>query len=334
MKKHYQQIDVLKGMAIIAVIALHSLTKPELVQGWAIFHIWQAVPVFMIIMGLNLGIGSKPDHLTLSLLYNKAYFTKKATRILIPFLFTFILALFFGLFWEVYFQSNVLELERVVLVGVLPVSGRGNYFITLLLQSILLLPLIGYCFNRRPVLTTIALIALEVLFLLVSKKYSLFEGDDMEYLYSAALPRYFSAFAFGLWLAKAIRQPYRISILLAFLVLGAIAINYLYFVVYRGLSIPFIYNSWAMQNVMSFGYAALLILMVIYTLPSESDNFILQGFAKLGQASYHIFLVQVVYFGLVSDFSNLWLNLAICLLLGYLYYKIETPLSKRYFSFA
>ena len=333
MKKHYQQIDVLKGMAIIAVIALHSLTKPELVQSFAIFHIWQAVPVFMIIMGLNLGIGSKPVKTPLSALYNKAYFTKKATRILLPFLIIFVFSLFLGKLWEAYFERDVLDLDRVVLVGVLPVSGKGNYFITLLLQSILLLPLVGYCFTRKPVLTTLALIALEVLFLIVSKKYNLFEGEDMEYLYSAALPRYFSAFAYGLWLAKAIRQPFRLAILLAFLVVGATAITYLYFVVYHSLSIPFIYNSWAMQNVVAFGYGALLILLVAYTLPSESDNLILRVFAKLGQASYHIFLVQVLYFGLVSDFSNLWLNLAICLPLGFLYFKTETPLSKRYFSF-
>lgn len=330
MKKHFQQIDVLKGAAIVSVIALHSLTKPELVSSYAIYHIWQAVPLFMILMGLNLGLGLKPEAQKLSTLYNRSYFTKKATRILLPFLIIFILSLLLGFLWQYLFNQDLIEFKKYTWIGLLPVSGKGNYFITLLLQSILVLPLVSYCFSRRPLLTTIALVLLEVLFLLVSKHYNLFDDKESEYLYSAALPRYFSALALGLWLAKAIKQRLKFSWLAVFLGAGTFSILYLYLIIYGGLHIPLIYESWDMQNVFSFGYPALLILSTVYVLPASSDNIILRGVAYLGQASYHIFLVQVLYFGLTTEHSNLLFNEVICLSLGYLFYVVESPCSKMY----
>lgn len=325
-KRHYPQIDILKGLAIISVIALHSLSRPVLQQTFAVYHIWQAVPLFMVMMGLNLGLGLKP--LSLSRLYTKEYFRKKATRILIPFLLVFIVSILLGLLWKQLFDRDVLQFSVYTLVGILPVTGRGNYFITLLLQSILVLPLLGYCFSKRPVLTTIGLLILEVLFLLASKHYQLF--DKKAYLYSAALPRYFTALAYGLWLTKAIRQPLRWGVLFAFAMAGGIGAVYLYFGATDSLEIPQVYDSWEKQNVLSFGYAALLVLLGIYTFPKASENPALKLLASLGQASYHIFLVQVVYFGLASENDKLLLNMAVCLLIGYLFYHLEKWASRGF----
>ena len=327
-KRHFQQIDVLKGLAIIAVIILHSLSKDELRQSFAIFHIWQAVPVFMVLMGLNLGLSLKPVPFTS--LYTKVYFSKKATRLLIPFLVVFVISIPLGILWQQLFARDVLEFSEYTLIGVLPVSGRGNYFITLLLQSILVLPILGYFFSKRPVLTTIGLVALEVAFLLLSKQYSWF--DEKGYLYSAALPRYFSALAYGLWLAKAFTQPFNWRVVVPFLMLGLIGAVYLYVAATMQLDIDPVYDSWEMQNVISFGYAALLILVGFYTLPAASKNPILTILAALGQASYHIFLVQVLYFGLASENKYLLLNLPVCLAIGYLFYRLETWGTGKYFG--
>ncbi|MHA6248246.1 acyltransferase family protein [Pontibacter sp. CAU 1760] len=324
-KRNYQQIDTLKGLAIIAVIVLHSLSKPALLKSFAVYHIWQAVPLFMVLMGLNLRLSLKP--IPFSDLYTKAYFRKKATRILIPFLLVFCASILLGLLWEPLLGRDVLQFSGYTLVGVLPVPGRGNYFITLLLQSILVLPLLGYCFTKRPVLTTVALLLMEVLFLLLSKHYQLF--DKEAYMYSAALPRYFTALAYGLWLAKAIRQPLSRGALFAFAIAGGVGAVYLYFGATGGLEIPQVYDSWEKQNVLSFGYAAMLVLLGIYILPTASENPSLKLLAGLGQASYHIFLAQVLYFGLASENDNLFLNMAVCLPAGYLFYRLETRLSAR-----
>ncbi len=325
-RTHYPQIDILKGLAIVSVIALHSLGKPVLQQTFAVYHIWQAVPLFMVMMGLNMGLSLKP--LPFSSLYTKIYFRKKATRMLIPFLLVFCASILLGLLWKPLFDRDVLQFSAYTLVGVLPVTGRGNYFITLLLQSILVLPLLGYCFIKKPVLTSISLLILELLFLLASKHYQLF--DKEAYLYSAALPRYFTALAYGLWLAKAIRLPFSWAALFAFAVAGGVGAVYLYFGATGSLEIAQVYDSWEKQNVLSFGYAALLVLLGIYTFPMVSENSALKLLASLGHASYHIFLVQVIYFGLASENDKLLLNMAVCLPAGYLFYRLETWMSRRF----
>jgi peptidoglycan/LPS O-acetylase OafA/YrhL len=331
MKQHFQQIDVLKCAAIIAVIALHTLSKSKLIQTFAVFHIWQAVPVFMVIMGLNLGLSLKNKQVPFSSLYTKEYFSKKATRILVPFIITFLIALLIGLYWQFVYNKHILIFNKLTLIGLLPIPGEGNYFITLLLQTIFVLPLVGFLFHKHRIYTSVGLVLLEVIFLVLSKHFDLFD-DSTTYIYSAALPRYFSAIVYGLWLSKAITKPFKWWAILTFAILACISIIYLYSIIYSGFNIPYIYKSWASQNVISFGYAALLVLLFIYALPIKSSNSILQVLTQIGYASYHIFLVQVVYFGLPINHKNLLLNLSICIVLGYLFYRAEKLISTRRLS--
>ncbi|WP_439882937.1 acyltransferase family protein [Pontibacter sp. MBLB2868] len=325
MKKHYQQIDVLKGLAILAVIALHSLPKKELYQFYAAYHIWQAVPVFMVLMGLNLGLSMAGKYPKPEQLYTGNYFEKKAGRLLIPFLLIFLSSYILGLTWQVVFHKNVLEFSLQTLIGLLPVTGSGNYFITLLLQSILFLPVIGYSLYRYPGMTTLVLLLLEVLFLLWCKTLPSLNKDN--YLYSAAFPRYFTAVAYGFWLAQFLLQPALKRIIITVIVTtGAIGAVYLYFISYTSFEIKYFRADWLLQNFMSFGYAALLTLMGLALLPESSNTSILKLLARLGKASYHIFLIQIIYFGLVPDSTNLLLNQAFCVSLGYAFYVLESPL--------
>ena len=49
---HFQQIDFIKTIAIIAVILLHSLPAYVLLDTYSAFHVSQAIPVFIIVSGL------------------------------------------------------------------------------------------------------------------------------------------------------------------------------------------------------------------------------------------------------------------------------------------
>mgnify|MGYP005751359607 FL=1 len=325
MKKHFQQIDVVKGLAIIAVLLLHSFPRATLLDTYAVFHIWQAVPVFMVVMGLNLGLSLTGKEQRLTSLYTRTYFSRKASRILVPFLQVFVFSLLIGFLWERFGKREVLAFDWNLLVGVLPVSGRGNYFITLLLQSILFLPIIGYSFQKKPVLTTGVLIALEASFLLWSKQLAYFDRDN--YLYDAAFPRYFSAVAYGLWLAKAIRANKRLAPALPLVLLAALGAVLLYLILYTDLNLNPIRPEWQLQQGLTFGYAAWLVWLAFQLLPASSDSMPLQLLANLGRASYHVFLVQVVYFGLAKDYPNALLSLAICLSAGYLYFRYEDAIT-------
>lgn len=327
MKQHFQQIDILKGLAIIAVLLLHSLSREQLVGSYAVFHIWQAVPVFMVLMGLNLGMSYGSRTLRFDQLYTPHYFQKKALRIIFPLLLIYIIALVAGYVSEQVYALEIYTLGWKNLIGVLPVSGKGNYFITLLLQSLIALPLIGYTFHRWPVRTSIILLLTEIAFQLLAYQVAYFQKD--RYLYDAALFRYFSAIALGLWLSRLITTPFQKKNSLLLLLAGIASGIYLYVYQYQNLSLPYIRPEWQSQLFLTFPYAAILIYLAILAFPQQSDHVVLRLMANLGKASYHIFLVQVLYFGLVQDDSSIILNLAICLLAGQIFFWLDTYLSKK-----
>ncbi|PVY40679.1 acyltransferase family protein [Pontibacter virosus] len=326
MKQHFQQIDILKGLAIIAVLLLHSLSREQLIASYAVFHIWQAVPIFMVLMGLNLGMSYSSKTLHFDQLYTPHYFQKKALRIIFPLLLMYVISLVAGFVWEQVYAREVYTLGWKNLIGVLPVSGKGNYFITLLLQSLIVLPLIGYTFNRWPVRTSLVLVFVEIVFQLIAYQIPYFEED--RYLYDAALFRYFSAIALGLWLSRLITtSDKRYSWLL--LIAGIGSGLYLYFHQSQGISLPYIRPEWQAQLFLTFPYAALLIFAGILAFPQQSGFAVLQTIATIGKASYHIFLAQVLYFGLVQDDMDIALNLAVCLIAGGVFYWLESYLSKK-----
>lgn len=329
MRKTYQQIDVIKGFAIISVIILHSIDEKALLNTYSIFHIWQAVPLFMVVMGLNAGMSVATKRPQFSELYTKSYFGKKFDRIIIPYLFIFVLSIGVGLIWYWLTGAYKINFRTSNLIGVLPVSGPGNYFITLTFQTILLLPLITYLFKWQPFFLLISLVVLEVVFLLISADLQLFTRNN--YLYSAAFPRYFSAIAFGLVLSKLIFRQARATKIILITSLAIISCVYLLEMLYGDLDIPQIKPEWEAQNVLTFSYAAFIVLVLFKILPDQSDNGVLKFLAAMGQASYHIFLLQIVYFGLINQNNHLAQNLICCLLPGYLFYYFENPV-KAYFS--
>lgn len=325
MKQHLQQIDVVKGLAIVMVLLLHSLSRGQLEQSYAVVHIWQAVPLFMVVMGLNLGLATQSRAPELAQLYTRNYFSKKASRILVPFVQVFLLSIPVGYIWQWVTGTEVVQFDLYNLIGMLPVSGRGNYFITLLLQSILLLPLVGYGFSRRPVLCSFFLVGLEVIFQVWAANFTFFNQDN--YLYDAAFPRYFSAIVLGLWLAKSVRQERVLLHWLIYTLIAVPAVAILFLLLYKDLQISFLRPEWALQQATTFGYAAWLVWVALQAFPAQSGALPLRVLAQLGQASYHIFLLQVLYFGLVDKSASLWLNVPLCLALGYLYFRLEPHLT-------
>jgi peptidoglycan/LPS O-acetylase OafA/YrhL len=327
MPLHYQQIDVAKGLAIISVILLHSLELRFLQGAYAAFHISQAVPLFMILMGLNLGLASAGRTQHFSGLYTRLYFQRRVDRLLVPLLLVYVASFLAGVLWLWFQDQNKIDFNLYSLIGLLPVSGPGNYFVTLVLQSVLLLPLIGYCFQRKPVPTVVLLVVAEVLFLLLANTIGLF--DQNNYLYSSALPRYFSAIGLGLILSRLVTRPLQAATLVPVLLLALASAAYLFQVVYQNLQVPLIRADWDTQNLLAFGYAAFMLLILFKVLPRHSDKSVLKFLAALGKASYHIFLVQVVYFGLVVPQSPVLVDLTCCLLLGYLFYRYDEPLKEK-----
>ena len=137
-QKYYQQIDILKALAIISVVILHTIPEEYLYSTFAVFHIWQAVPVFMIIMGVNLAMSFKRrEYHKLNEMYSLDYLLRRFERIVYPFILFFVLTFIFGIIKTIMIGENRIYLGALSLIGFLPVTGPGNYFITLLFQLLI-----------------------------------------------------------------------------------------------------------------------------------------------------------------------------------------------------
>lgn len=88
--KHYLQIDLIKALAIVSVLIIHSIPNYYSRLPISIFTIEQAVPVFLLIMGLNGTMSFKRrSYINLKQMYGLEYFKHRLMRFLIPFLIIF-----------------------------------------------------------------------------------------------------------------------------------------------------------------------------------------------------------------------------------------------------
>ncbi len=334
-RKYYPQIDIIKGIAIISVILLHTFPERYLVSGFAQFYIWQAVPIFFVVMGLTLAISSDTSINKITNLYSKKYFLSRFNRIIMPFLLVFIVSFIIGII------SGKLQISPLWVIGLLPLSGPGNYFITLMFEFIVISPFIIYIYRKRPATTIISLFLLDMIFELAAPHISMFSG--MSYLYSACILRYFWAIGLGLLIAPDFMKNEHVNLIQSkywyVLLLIPLAIVYLALGSYYRQPIPIFNDAWRTQNIISFSYTILITTIIINIKPINS--IIYRALSYLGKASYHIFLVQILFFGaglsltrFVNDHNLLLMggiavifNLVATLSIGLIFYRYEPLIS-------
>jgi hypothetical protein len=273
------------------VIVLHTVPIPILMQTGAVFTIWQAVAVFMILMGFNglrSFLGRQGDHyMTVVQTYASARLAAKFRRLLVPFCFLWVFSLAVGLLrGDVY-------LGPLLLVGLLPYRwGPGNYFITIVFQFTLLAPVIFWAYSRRPGLTMAAMVLCDVGFQLAAPSMSWLRSEP--YLYTACILRYSAAIALGMWIVgdEAIFSRRN------WFVLPYAAVGFAYLELRRttGFTLPFL-PAWGNQTVASFGWPLLLVLLALKVLPTLAlPSAVSQSLCRVGRASYAIFLLQIGFF--------------------------------------
>lgn len=338
--KYFPIIDVVKGLAIISVILLHTIPVYIDVYTLYLFHIYQAVPMFMFITGITVMItfSKTSAYTTIKDFYNKKYFGKKVTRIVYPFLMIFLASLIYGLWNHDYY------LGLLSLIGYLPVTGPGNYYITILLEFVIIAPLLAYFYKKYPKLLLICMVLLDFGFQLIAPYIGLLNGYS--YLYSACILRYFSVIALGMFVTDEFltngyvnlkNKKYRLIML-------ALPISVLYIItgLFVKQPIPLFKPEWGTQNIISYAYTFIItVLLLNLDITRFTDNIIYRFITLIGKASYHIFLVQILFFGSNLTFVNfvtknnellmggpaILLNLITTITLGILFYRLEPSIS-------
>lgn len=327
-----KQIDYLKAISIISVIILHTLPVNILNITLCQFHIWNAVPIFIILSSFTTYISCDKKKLNLKELYNLEYIIKKIKRIIYPIIYVFIITLLIGIIFnkEIYIGFRNL-------IAYMPVTGPGNYYITLLLQYIIISPLCYYLYKKMPKMSLIISLIINV----ISEVLLYYVQDN--YLYSSCLLRYTFLIFLGFYLFEIIiyKNKRLDKKSKSFLIIGLI-VSISYMIIINFYSIPFFNERWKRQLFLADFYPLMIVYLGFKFLPNKLDKII-----NIGKWSYHIFLVQMVYFIInpIEIIFNKYLeinkiiqypiliifNCIICIFVGYLFYLCTNQI-ERYFK--
>lgn len=311
--KNKISIDLIKTFATLSVIVLHVLSAKQLLAIGAPFYIWQAVPLFMMVNGINNSTSYlRNKRYKLGQLYDQNYVLTKLKKLLIPYIIVFFIELVLIVITKQ--ESNIKEVGFRFLTGG---WGPGGYFVPIILQSVLITPLIFLIikkFKRN------GLIFMFILSLVLEYLCMYFKLDNE--IYRVLIIRYIFAIALGSWMTMNRVHEGKL-ILLAF-----ISGIYIFLVNYKGLILLTEYT-WESQHAPSYFWTMAMIVAFIKNESVGEDTYIGKTAIKISQASYHIFFAQMVYF--VTLFPRLpkvnlslqvFFSLIICVIAGVLYKKV------------
>jgi peptidoglycan/LPS O-acetylase OafA/YrhL len=328
---HNAAIDLLKGYAILGVLWQHavpaSITNPLGGNLWA----RPAVPIFFILLGLNLGTSLTRRGLpTLDRATLSDYARRRLARVAVPFL----VVLAVG--YVIAAAQGTLRAAPSLLIGGMPVNAPGNYFLTALIAFIIAMPFLVWAYARRPVATLVACIALDVAFeaiVYLANRRGITALGPANYPYQGNPLRWLAPVALGLWAST---DPRLTAPRNRWLLLLAIpSALYLILLQTDPARFPFVPAGFlGMTNVLAAPWAFLIVLTGLRVLPTDVPrNPIGRGLAAAGRASYHIYLVQMLWMGVVA--VHLWagfgttaraavapVDFAACLTLGWLYFRV------------
>ena len=313
---YYFQIDLLKAIIIIFVISEHALYKlPVEIRDAMVVHLWQrlSIPFFVVILGYNMGLSFKRSgKKSLKKLYSSHYFKKKIWRYGFPYLLFYVTSLIVGLFIYGSFESIIsnqlypLNDERHLLLGIAPFWGPGLWFIPFLFQTILIMPIIYKGFSGKTVwalMTLILCIAINfitslLMFFIFGDIGSIEEWRNMTFLYMTIF-MYIGGIGLGMWFS---RNHKLFSWHNSFMwILFPLCAYYIYLFQFHDFEFEFMRSDY---NIIFYTYVAFIFLILMLIPPKNPKNKFIKGITWIGKSSYHIFLVQIFYFGLVKAFTG------------------------------
>ena len=286
------EVDQVRGLAIASVIILHTMSVTHAWTLWVDgFLFGQCVPIFLLLMGYNAVQSEKRREIgstsPLARHYDPRHLGRGLRRLVVPFCFLWVFSLVQGLVREEVYHGPLL------LLGLLPYTGPGNYFVPLAVQFALLAPLVLWAYSRRPALTALILVACDLGFELAAPHLAVFKTP---FVYSICILRYAAIVAVGMWIADGESLFSRRN----WFVLPYAAAGLVYIALARatGLELPFVHD-WGTQNLASYGWALLLALLLLKMFRSLAAPGRLSSLlARVGRSSYAIFVLQIGWFSL------------------------------------
>lgn len=278
--KRIEFLDYLKAICVIMVIVTHydwaDKTSPFFTM-----LINMAVPVFMIVSGYNFAMSNcKKAEGKLGKMYGWSMIKPKLIRFLVPF-FSICLIEMVLLAWE----DREIDPLRIFLLGA---YGPGSYYVPVMLQLLVIFPIIYVLVDRNAKLgITLAAIA-NLLFEIAVK---VFEID--KYYYRLSVGRYILLIAFGCYLY--LHPEHRVK---RYQMWTMFLAGLAYIVAVFGFEKELVLFGYWKTTAMPVAFYIFPIVILLFrkfyhsTIPGVLGRLL----TWIGKASYHIFLVQMVYY--------------------------------------
>lgn len=318
-------LDVLKGVCILLVIFTHlAWTESEILNMYATLWVELAVPIFMLTTGFLYAKSFKNKKcMSLSEIYTSAKGGQivKILRYSVPYFIAWIIELIImHLLHMREFPGPAMLLKEFLSGGV----GPGSYYYPVLIQLVFLFPLIYIIVLKYEVRGLAVCCGANVFFELLQWAYGMNEAT-----YRLLVFRYTMLIAFGCYfgLGGKMKWPASVVMFITGLIGG-------YLNTYCDIT-PFFITYWKTTSFLT----ALHAVPIFYYVKDLNLRF--KPMELLGKASYHIYLVQMVFFVgagyIYSKFENRILGflmcIVICLVAGVAFYCVEKPISKLYVAF-
>lgn len=318
---YFFAIDFIKTFAIASVVLLHIMTmngsSAFLYDIYASFHIWQAVPLFMLIFGFTFRLSIEKGHSIGKI------FSSRLIRLIIPLFIAYFLS-----FIPIFFLNIETQIDWHILVGKLPTGGMGNYFITLYLETIFYFTILYFLIqNFKKVFVIGFSISLVILGELIA--YSIDIND--KYMYHSSIHQYALLVVLGYYFYDDYHTP-RKKIIFGLGLFSALLIYV--FSNYLSLELSPIYEKLKLHHFIYAFYTVMFAHLLVWFYKKIRSTLFDKIVHIIGRSSLHIFLTQIFIFNLLHFYKiemNILYGLTtmlITFLLGIVWYQAENLLLK------
>lgn len=315
-------IDVIKGLAILSVILLHIFDTEKLLKIGAPFHVWQAVPVFMILLGYNNAHSYRRHHFEKPHDFlEPTYIRRRFLGIILPAIIIYVIEL---LILFMFFDKDLIRdslYENILKGG----WGPGSYYVPLIIQAYFIMPILYMAAKRIGWKQMLVYSGLFNLFMeIFSRHMGIPEG-----IYRILIIRFIFAIALGIALSF---TDISRSLIKKLIPPALFSLIYIVGVMYFDVEIV-MEKYWHSQHLFGFFWPLLLLTFAIYY-DFSRNNKLVKVLQYLGKRSYYIYLVQMLYFWSYLDMNlslTLWtilLDYIVCIAGGVLFFKWD----QRFFS--
>lgn len=323
-KERNHFLDVLKGIAILWIIITHyQWSNEERVLYGFPYWIDMAVTIFMVISGYLYAKSFESKGIdTFEKAYGLKSIVEKILRFTIPFLVAFIIEVVYVQF----FMPGTYDFGLVFLQGGL---GPGSYYYPVMIQFIFLFPIIYFIVKKYLFKGLLICLGMNAIYEVLHWAYGMNEG-----CYRLLALRYIFVIAFGVFLnykkgcTEGEKKHYKAFLIVSFF----IGVLFIYLTCYTAYQ-PKIIIHWTRVSFIGSMY-----FIPILDWLMTKCHIKCKPLEILGQASFNIFLTQMVFYWcgvpiVYSHISNKILQILACTIIcavgGVVFYWIEQPITKR-----